>query len=339
MLHLHRILRILISWKFTSRLGNHSKPFDQLMGVLPAASAHALPLFYRKLMTDGSSPIFDFYPTDFELDMNGKRFSWQAICKLPFIKESRLLSEIAKVEHTLTDEEKRRNNLGLDVLFVHISHPLVAKILSFCKRKKDHPKLPKAKVRRKINPNVSGGMNGYIYISDKPVWPVEIYSPIEDMEMIMKNEVISVFYKYPPFHNHIPRPPKGVILPRKAVSKQDILPPAALRHEKSSVFGRTCSERSVYYKHPRPLNGVILPQKDILPPGLLWHERLSFFGRTCSERKRKWSKGYSGSDNKFNNQKSRADFRPRKKIRRKMANPAGNSAKAMVAQKQSRSEK
>lgn len=26
----------------------------------------------------------------------------QAICKLPFIDESRLLSEIAKVEHTLT---------------------------------------------------------------------------------------------------------------------------------------------------------------------------------------------------------------------------------------------
>lgn len=29
-------------------------------------------------------------------------FDGQAVCKLPFIDESRLLSEISKVEHTLT---------------------------------------------------------------------------------------------------------------------------------------------------------------------------------------------------------------------------------------------
>ncbi|KAF9626382.1 hypothetical protein IFM89_033201 [Coptis chinensis] len=234
--------------------GTPFKPFDQLMGVLPAASAHALPLCYRELMTDSSSPILDFYPTDFELDMFGKRHAWQAICKLPFIEESRLLLEIAKVEHTLADEEKRRNSFGMDLLFVHISHPLAAEIIIFFERNKDHPKLAKAKVKRRIDPKFSGGMNGFLYISDKPVWPLEVCSSINDMEKIAMNKVISVFYKYPTSHTHIPRPPEGVVMPRMSVRKEDIFPAPVLWHEKSVVLGRLHSERPV----PNSISGSCL---------------------------------------------------------------------------------
>lgn len=226
-------------------LGKPFKPFDQLMGVLPAASAHALPFFYRKLMTDSSSPILDFYPEDFELDMNGKRFLWQAICKLPFIKESRLLLEIGKVEHTLTEEEKRRNSLGLDILCIHKSHPLSTKIFPFWERNKDNPKVAKAKVKRKINAEVSGGMNGYIYISDEPVCPSEINPPTDAMVMITDNKVISVFYKFPCFHPHIPKPPEGAKMPVKFVRKQDVLPPPVLWHDRRSLRGRIYSERPI----------------------------------------------------------------------------------------------
>lgn len=38
-------------------------PFEQLMAVLPGASAHALPEPYHELMTSPRSPIADFYPT------------------------------------------------------------------------------------------------------------------------------------------------------------------------------------------------------------------------------------------------------------------------------------
>ncbi|KAJ8772008.1 hypothetical protein K2173_027185 [Erythroxylum novogranatense] len=213
-------------------LGQPFKPFDQLMGVLPAASAHALPLFYRKLMTDPSSPILDFYPTEFELDMEGKRAPWQAVCKLPFVEETRLLSEIAKVEHTLTVEERQRNSFRMDTLFVHSSHRLAVTMTSFSEQN-DHKELPGYETQKKIDPQISGGMNGYICVSVDPVQPGELYSPIDGMPMITNNQVLSVFYRYPQFHPHRPRLPAGVMLPHKHMNKSYNLPPRPFWHEKS----------------------------------------------------------------------------------------------------------
>lgn len=42
----------------------------------------------------------------------------------------------------------------MDVLFVHFSHPLASKILSFYQRKKDNPKLGKAKLKKRIDPEI-----------------------------------------------------------------------------------------------------------------------------------------------------------------------------------------
>ena len=38
-------------------------------------------------MTDATSPIIDFYPENFETDLNGKKADWEAIVLIPFIDE------------------------------------------------------------------------------------------------------------------------------------------------------------------------------------------------------------------------------------------------------------
>eukprot|EP00736_Rhodelphis_marinus_P000954 Rmarinus@m.26593 len=103
--------------KVEFELGTPFRPFEQLMGVFPSHSAHALPEQYRKLMSDPDSPIIDYYPTDFKLDLNGKKFAWQAVVLLPFIDETRLKTAIAPLEKTLTEEERLRNTPGSTYLF------------------------------------------------------------------------------------------------------------------------------------------------------------------------------------------------------------------------------
>lgn len=77
-----------------------------------------LPMPLQGLMTQDDSPIIDFYPDDFEIDMNGKKMVWQGVALLPFIDEKRLLKALKSKEPELTDDEKRRNRWGDNVMFI-----------------------------------------------------------------------------------------------------------------------------------------------------------------------------------------------------------------------------
>ncbi|QRV74976.1 5'-3' exoribonuclease [Ceratobasidium sp. AG-Ba] len=112
-------LKNVESLQFNFELGEPFKPFEQLMGVLPSASYELIPEAYRELMFSEHSPILDFYPETFELDMNGKKQEWEAIVKIPFIEQNRLLTSMRTLEHRLTEEERIRNTWGMSVKFTY----------------------------------------------------------------------------------------------------------------------------------------------------------------------------------------------------------------------------
>ncbi|XP_032296461.1 5'-3' exoribonuclease 1 isoform X2 [Drosophila virilis] len=94
------------------KLGKPFLPFQQLLAVLPAASVSLLPAAYHDLMLNPNSPLAEFYPTEFESDLNGKKHDWEAVVLIPFIEEDRLLRAMSACEPLLNSEERNRNRHG-----------------------------------------------------------------------------------------------------------------------------------------------------------------------------------------------------------------------------------
>lgn len=96
-------------------------PFQQLMSVLPAGSRDHVPECYKKLMTSSESELIDFYPTNFETDLNGKKQEWEAVVLIPFIDEVRLLQTLKKHDNELSSDEKARNVHGPMFVYTYAS--------------------------------------------------------------------------------------------------------------------------------------------------------------------------------------------------------------------------
>lgn len=93
-------------------MGKPFLPFQQLLAVLPAASKELLPIAYHSLMTETNSKLIEYYPVDFETDLNGKKQEWEAVVLIPFIDEDRLLDAMNDCAPQLSDSERQRNIHG-----------------------------------------------------------------------------------------------------------------------------------------------------------------------------------------------------------------------------------
>ncbi|CAG8595042.1 4622_t:CDS:10 [Acaulospora morrowiae] len=173
-------------------LGEPFKPFEQLMGVLPADSKDHLPEPCGKLMTDEDSEIIDFYPTDFRIDLNGKKYEWQGVALLPFIEELRLLKAISTVYPLLSPEEIFRNTLGAEILCFSNKHKLYDELCAlYSKRKNDEP-IP-------LNPTISDKLIGFVSRDPNCIPESTFYSPLPEKNLldIVNDRSLSVQYYLP----------------------------------------------------------------------------------------------------------------------------------------------
>ena len=161
--------------------GQPFHPYEQLMGVLPAASNHAIPEPFRVLMEDPESPIYDFYPVDFPIDLNGKKFAWQGVAVLPFIDEKRLLEAMATKYPELSPDEVARNQFGKETLMFSTEGKLY---------KDANTALYRTKVEKhQIDPDKSAALHGEIephdlYVPDSQLVPPFDADGATDFEII-----------------------------------------------------------------------------------------------------------------------------------------------------------
>jgi 5'-3' exoribonuclease 2 len=151
--------------------GTPFHPYEQLMGVLPAASNHAIPEPFRVLMEDPESSIYDFYPVDFPIDLNGKKFAWQGVAVLPFIDSNRLLEAMATKYPELSDDERRRNEFGKETLMFSQEGGIFEDINKALYRKQ-------AK-KHEIDPSKSRALHGEIEPHDLFVLDSQLVPPFD----------------------------------------------------------------------------------------------------------------------------------------------------------------
>uniref|UniRef100_A0A914QRI2 5'-3' exoribonuclease n=1 Tax=Panagrolaimus davidi TaxID=227884 RepID=A0A914QRI2_9BILA len=187
-------------------------PFEQLMAVFPAASRAHIPEAWHSLMTEADSPLSEFYPTNFKIDLNGKKFAWQGVVLLPFVDQKKLLEELSKVYSKLTDDEKRRNIRGVDRIFVKNSHTLFTALNEvFGLGKESNFEVKKdadGSVIREwvpIDPSLANGMAGEIAFDKDAVeiggvFPSIIHNNVEYMN-VDPNCCMMASYRDPVFPN------------------------------------------------------------------------------------------------------------------------------------------
>ncbi|KAI0020414.1 exoribonuclease Dhp1 [Xylariomycetidae sp. FL0641] len=200
--------------------GRIARPFEQLMSVQPAASKHVLPAVFHDLMTNSESPIIDFYPEDFEIDLNGKKMAWQGVALLPFIDMPRLLAAVQEKYKQLSPEDAARNGVGREVLLLsEANQELYDDIISHFYSKKQGAPVYNLDSRK------SQGLSGKVEKMDEYLPHGMLEYPLERKALpdVEDDRSLTVNYEFPSSsHDHKSMLLRGVKMPPPALNRSDV---------------------------------------------------------------------------------------------------------------------
>ncbi|KAI1262337.1 exoribonuclease Dhp1 [Xylariaceae sp. FL1019] len=200
--------------------GRIARPFEQLMSVQPAASRHVLPDAFHDLMQNEDSPIIDFYPEDFVVDLNGKKMAWQGVALLPFIEMPRLLAAVEEKYPLLSPEDAARNAPGRECLILsEANQELYDDIIGqFYSKKQGAPEYD-------LDARKSRGLSGKIEKMDDYLPHGTLEYPLERKALpdVDDDRSITVHYDMPQSsHTHKSMLLRGVQMPVPALNGSDI---------------------------------------------------------------------------------------------------------------------
>ena len=294
--------------------GTPFKPYEQLMGVLPASSNHAIPSAFHPLMTDPDSDIVDFYPEDFDLDLNGAKQSWKAVILLPFIDEKRLLKAMGTKYPLLTEDEHARNERGQDALIISDQNSLYEHLAMkfYSKKSKDGPKISKLSMQKSL-------LAGDVTKNEDFLPHMDLVGPQHDINLdpvVDDDRSLNIHFTMPPpTHVHKSMLFPGVVLPPPALDKSDL----AILKSKARNSGRDFGGAPLYDNTRRdhmdnhnrggrinytvdrpPLNGpppMMMPPPGQWPPGMPPPPPPNFGGQNGYSGAPPPASGYPGYNN------------------------------------------
>ena len=153
-------------------------------------------------MIDQKSVIIDFYPEDFQVDLNGKKQSWQGVALLPFVDEKRLKKALEAVYDKLSPEEKKRNTRGNDRFFVGKHHKLYDFIKALYEDDGSN-KYKNFKHSLDLATSLSNGIAGKIWCDDNVVSEGQTYkSPLGYMCPDIKNNKVVFCHFHDPVYDN-----------------------------------------------------------------------------------------------------------------------------------------
>jgi len=116
----HEIAEYISDFKFPPpRKTQPTTPFQQLLSVLPPKSSGLIPVPLSQLLTDSVSGIKKFCPSNFDIDISGKRKEWEGIVLLPMVDFEVIRKEYFKHIDKVSRWDLNRNILGKSFVYTY----------------------------------------------------------------------------------------------------------------------------------------------------------------------------------------------------------------------------